>query len=103
MTTTPFDKTCAQCRHHATEKRPQVTASGALYSTFVEFADEDAVVFHCRAPSGAFSGKEVGTVPVFCEAFDPGTTGKTSVSDEMDARIAAAQARWARRNDDEKG
>jgi hypothetical protein len=101
MTTQSFDKTCAQCRHHATEKKPQVTDSGALYSTFVEFADEDAVVFLCRAASGPFSGKEVGTLPVFCEAFEAGAGGKTALSAEMDARIAAAQARWAKRNDDE--
>jgi hypothetical protein len=43
----------------------------------------------------------VGTLPVFCEAFEAGAGGKTALSAEMDARIAAAQARWAKRNDDE--
>jgi len=102
MTASSFDKTCAQCRYHSTEKRPQVTDSGALYSTFVEFADEDAVVFHCRATKGPFSGKEVGTLPVFCDSFETGSAGKAAVSDEMASRIAAAEERWKRKNDDEK-
>lgn len=100
MPSDTFDKTCAACRFHTTEKRPHPTSSGALYDTQVEFEDEDAVVFHCRAPQGPFSGKEIGVLPVFCDAFVLGT--RTAANAQLDARMAAAEARWAARPDREE-
>lgn len=82
--------TCPLCRHHSTSRRPKVV--GEALDTIVEFADEDETVYHCRASSGPHSGREVGTVPVSCAAFEP-ARALNSELDTLMARFAARSSR----------
>ena len=76
---------CSTCKYHSATKRPKVISG--VYDTLVEFADDDETVFHCKHPDGPHAGKEVGTVPVHCDAFAAGTTG-------VDSALDAAMKRW---------
>lgn len=87
-------KSCANCRHHATEKRWDVLGDAPLYDTIIETADEDIVVYHCKAQQGPHAGREVGKEPVLCPSWaEPARRG----SQEVDEAFARAEARLAER------
>lgn len=86
--TDPTTEDCSTCRFHHTTKQPKVVSE--VYDTLVEFADEDAIVYHCGAPEGPHAGAAIGLVPTHCAAFSAGTRGVTPETD-------AAYTRWLAR------
>ena len=118
-------QTCHQCRHHSKTRRPRLVphALESLMDTLVEFDDADEVVYFCRAPSSGsrfttsgpgvvsdatgaltspYAGKEVGPVPVHCDAFQGVAAGAVAgagagTSASLDAALARAAERAAER------
>jgi len=104
---TESQQTCHQCRHHSKAQKPSVVthALETIMDTLVEFADEDAIVYHCRAAKGPHAGKEVGPVPVQardCGSFEAGRVRPDESRAKLDALMARAQNR-TRRSDEEDG
>lgn len=89
-------KTCVECRHHSTFKRPRVIdATGFDDQLMFEDADKDETVYFCRAHVGPHADKEVGTVPITCSSWE-GEKDRSARLEELDRRIAEFEARSAR-------
>lgn len=87
-------KTCAECRHHATYKRPRV-ADATGFDDQIEFHDDDETVYLCKAPldsGGEHAGKEVGLVPITCAAWAAVRKDNERLA-ELDAKLAAYETR----------
>ncbi len=65
-----------------------------------EDKDKDESVYWCRAPDGtpgaALAGKEIGLVPLVCNAWSAVRTPSQERLAELDRMIAAREARPAR-------
>jgi len=84
---------CDKCRHAHLERREKIIDAVGL-GTLGEFADDLETVYFCCAPTRI--GREVGAVPeLSCALFLPGAKPDMSATD---ARIAAAEERWARKD-----
>jgi len=113
--TTKTTKTCADCRYAGTFKRPRIAeATGFDDQLMFEDADQDETVYMCRAEKprrsedglssttvlygescepAPHAGKEIGLVPVTCVAWAAVVPTPRNRLDELDAMIAARNAR----------
>lgn len=81
-------KSCANCRHHRVELRPKPIDTA--FDTVVAFEDEDQKFYFCVSKISTFAGKEIGFVPVSCEAHEE----PKRTSEDLDALMARANARF---------
>ena len=85
-------KTCATCRHAATDKRPRVVGATG-FGDQIEFGDDDEVTYACVAPGGEREGEFFGNAPVTCESWEPPRKEKSARLEELDRMIAEREAR----------
>lgn len=93
-------KDCANCKHHATMKRPKVV-DGTGFDDQIEFSDEDETVYVCRAIAGPYAGgQEVGTLPISCTSWTAAVHAGADRLAELDRMIAAQNDRFRKRGDE---
>lgn len=103
-------KDCSTCRYAKTDKRPKVMGeTGFDDQLMFEDADKDEVVYSCQAffrpgdpdtfsshsetvPRCKHAGKEIGLVPITCEAYAEPVKDLLRLS-ELDRRIVEREAR----------
>jgi hypothetical protein len=88
---------CGSCRHAHVERREKIVGEGI--GTLAEFSDELEAWYFCRAPTRV--GKEIGRetdTPLNCPLHAAAAPPDVEELDALDAKIAAAAERWARKD-----